>query len=130
MLDFDLNRALFLTYVGVGAAFVVLGTLIVYTWLVGSWGTWRRRRPDAVRSEAPEPAAAAAVSCQQPEQAPFADPQIAAAIAAAVALALEDEQRERLAAARQQTEVPASDGDGWRGQGRMVAFDYHRLRDR
>ena len=130
MVEFDLNRAFFLTYVGVGAAFVVLGSLIVYTWLVVTWGNWRRRRAEASRNETVPQTRPAATPESVPLAAAPIDPQLAAAIAAAVALALEADRRERLEADRQPGEIPAADGDSWKEQGRIVAFDSRRLRER
>ena len=130
MLEFDLNRALFLTYAGVGAAFVVLGSLIVYTWLIVVWGNWRRRRAAASRNEPVAPARPAAAPEIVPQEAAAMDPELVAAITAAVALALEADWRERLEADRQPGEIPAADGDSWKEQGRIVAFDSRRLRER
>ncbi len=132
MIEFDLSRALLLTYAGIGAAFVVLGSLIIFTVLLGWWGNWRRRA-------AAEPVAAAAtagpvaVEVAAPAEGPVPvepAPQVAAAIATAVALALEEEWRERREMERQPPEVPAADGAGWKSQGRIVAFAARRLRER
>lgn len=134
MIEFDLSRALLLTYAGVGAAFVVLGSLIVFTVLLGWWGNRRRRRaaeaPAAADATAGPVAVAAAAPAEEREEPAPPAPQVAAAIAAAVALALEEEWRERREMERQPPEAPAADGAGWKSQGRIVAFDARRLRDR
>ena len=129
MIEFDLSRAVLLTYVGVSAAFVVLGSLIVFTALLGWWGRWRRRVAVAREAEAAE-ASPVAVEAAAQEEPAAADPRLAAAIAAAVALAVEEEQRERREMERRSPEHPAADGEGWKGQGRVAAFDARRLRDR
>ncbi len=129
MIEFDLSRAVLLTYVGVSAAFVVLGSLIVFTVLLGWWGRWRRRVVAARDAEAAEAGPVAVETATQEEPA-AADPRLAAAIAAAVALAVEEERRERREMERRSPEHPAADGEGWKGQGRVAAFDARRLRDR
>ena len=128
MIEFDLSRAVLLTYVGVSAAFVVLGSLIVFTVLLGWWGRWRWRVAVAREAEAAEAGPVAVEAVAQEE--PAADPRLAAAIAAAVALAVEEERRERREMERRSPEHPAADGEGWKGQGRVAAFDARRLRDR
>jgi len=143
--EVDLSRALMLTYAGVGAAFVVLGSLIVYTLLLGGLGNWRARRQAAARQQQQQrqetaPAATAAVStttaaAKPPVELPNLDPQLAAAIAAAVAMAREmqlQEQSER-AADQAESNRPAADSSassGWKEQGRIAAFDTRRLRER
>lgn len=129
-IEFDLGRALFLTYVGVGAAFLVLGSLVVFTGLIGWWGNWRYKRAQAREREAAaqarleeQPAIAAAES-------PAGNPQLAAAIAAAVGLAIEARSQEQAAEERQRLEEPAAGNGGWREQGRLAAFDSRRLRER
>lgn len=144
MTDLELNRALMLTYAGVGAAFIVLGSLIVYTLLIGWLGNLRARRQAARQQTAdlpqqqqqPPPAtapAAAASAATPPPPPPDLNPQLAAAIAVAVAQAQELRRRERAENAapdREQTAMPPSDGAGWKEQGRIAAFDTRRLRDR
>ena len=129
MIEFDLNRALFLTYTGVGAAFLVLGALVVFTALIGRWGDWRLRRAQARAEEAH---AAATLPMDEapaePEQNSMS-PELVAAIGTAIAMAAEahrQEQVENLAAAGD----PAANSNGWREQGRIVAFDSRRLRER
>ena len=128
-IEFDLSRALFLTYVGVGAAFLVLGSLVVFTGLIGWWGNWRwrkaREREEQVAAQVAEPATE---TISESENLP-ADSQLAAAIGAAVALALEAYQREQAGTERRQGEGRERSG-GWREQGRIVAFDSRRLRER
>lgn len=130
MIEFDLSRALFLTYVGVGAAFLVLGSLVVFTGLIGFWGSWRlRKAQEREEQEATllaQEAAVAAVETAEEE----VDPQLVAAICAAVALAVDEYNREQSAQEDNQLDVVRSDGGGWREQGRMVAFDSRRLRER
>ena len=145
MTEVELSRALLLTYAGVGAAFVVLGSLIVYTLLLGGLGNWRARRQAAARQQqqpqeetaaAAQPiAAAAAAAAKPPEELPNLDPQLAAAIAAAVAMAQEMQRRERAERAADQAESPRPAAEspgisGWKEQGRIAAFDTRRLRER
>ncbi len=129
MIEFDLNRALFLTYTGVGAAFLVLGALVIFTALIGRWGDWRLRRAQARAEEAQ---AAAILEMDEapaePEQESM-NPELVAAIGTAIAMAAEayrQEQAENLAAAGD----PGTGANGWREQGRIVAFDARRLRER
>ena len=124
-----MSRAIFLTYTGVGAAFVVLGSLIVFTLVVGWLGRWRSRA--AARPAVVEPAADAAPVVEifaeaEPDE---LAPPLAAAIAAAVALAVAQERREREAGESRPADSPAGDGENWRSQGRLAAFDSRRLRD-
>lgn len=142
MTEVELSRALMLTYAGVGAAFVVLGSLIVYTLLLGGLGNWRARRQAAARQQQQRPetaaattasaAATAAVEVKTPAAPPDLSPQLAAAIAAAVAMAQEMQRRERAERAAEQGEStrPAADSSGWKEQGRIAAFDTRRLRER
>ena len=143
MTEVELTRALLLTYAGVGAAFGVLGSLIVYTLLLGGLGNWRARRQAAARQQqqpqgetAPvATAAVVAAAAKPPAELPNLDPQLAAAIAAAVAMAREMQRRERAERAADQAESirPAADSSGssgWKEQGRIAAFDTRRLRER
>lgn len=140
MTGVELERALLLTYAGVGAAFVVLGSLIVYTLLLGGLGHWRARRQAARQQRqlaetapaAPPVAAAAGAAAKPPAETPQLEPQLAAAIAAAVAMAQEMQRRERAerAAEREELPRPAADSAGWKEQGRIAAFDTRRLRER
>ena len=134
-----------LTYAGVGAAFIVLGSLIVYTLLIGWLGSLRSRRQAARQQTAPPAAltpqtqpppatapAAAASAATPPPPPPDLNPQLAAAIAVAVAQAQELRRRERSESAapdREQTALPPSGSTGWKEQGRIAAFDTRR-RDR
>ena len=136
-----------LTYAGVGAAFIVLGSLIVYTLLIGWLGNLRSRRQAARQQTADLPqqqqqppppatapsAAASASAVTPPPAPPDLNPQLAAAIAVAVAQAQEIRWRERAERAdpdREQTALPPSDSTGWKEQGRIAAFDTRRRRDR
>ena len=146
MTEVELSRALLLTYAGVGAAFGVLGSLIVYTLLLGGLGNWRARRQAAARprqqpQEETAPAATvgamatAAVAAKPPAAPPDLSPQLAAAIAAAVAMAQEMQRRERAERAAERGEIsrPAAESpesSGWKEQGRIAAFDTRRLRER
>ena len=145
MTEVELSRALLLTYAGVGAAFVVLGSLIVYTLLLGGLGNWRARRQAAARQQLQQreetaPAATAAVAtaaatAKTPAAPPDLSPQLAAAIAAAVAMAQEMQRRERAERAAERAEIsrPAAESpesSGWKEQGRIAAFDTRRLRER
>jgi Na+-transporting methylmalonyl-CoA/oxaloacetate decarboxylase gamma subunit len=129
MIDFDPNRAILLTYVGFGAAFVVLGSLIVFTLLLGLLGHLRRR---SVANAENAVAATGSIAVEEPasDAAPALDRQLAAAIATAIALAAELERREWTGADQYASEAAAADGEGWKGQGRIVAFDARRLRER
>ena len=129
MIEFDLSRAVLLTYVGISAAFVVLGSLIVLTMLLGLWGSWRRRAAVARESELAQASPVTKETASQEATQPF-DPQLAAAIATAVAWAVEAERRERREMDRRSLDAPATDGEGWKEQGRVVAFDARRLRER
>ena len=144
MTEVELSRALLLTYAGVGAAFGVLGSLIVYTLLLGGLGNWRARRQAAARQQqqrqeetapvAQPIAAAAAAAAKPPAELPNLDPQLAAAIAAAVAMAQEMQRRERAERAADQMEslrpTESTGSSGWKEQGRIAAFDTRRLRER
>ena len=119
-----------MTYAGVGAAFLVLGSLVIFTGLIGWWGSWRLRR-----AEAREAAEAVREESQEAQPAPPSaaaqgDPHLAAAIGAAVALAIEARQQEQAEEEGQNDRRPVSDGNGWREQGRIAALDARRLRDR
>ena len=129
MIDFDPNRAVLLTYVGFGAAFVVLGSLIAFTLLLGLLGHLRRRSV-ATAENAVAATGSIAVEEQASDAAPALDRQLAAAIATAIALAAELERREWTGADQYASEAAAADGEGWKGQGRIVAFDARRLRER
>ena len=130
-----------LTYAGVGAAFVVLSSLILYTLLIGWLGNLRARR-QAARQQSAEPPpqqqpaspAATTAATTPPElvEPPNLAPQLAAVIAVAVAQAQEISRRERAESAADQEPVamPPADGTGWKEQGRIAAFDTRRLRDR
>lgn len=148
MTDLDLNRALMLTYAGVGAAFIVLGSLIVYTLLIGWLGNLRARRHTARRQSltaaiaaSPQPqqsppasnTAAANSAATAPAEPPNLAPQLAAAIAVAVAQAIETRRRESAETAAQdpaQTPLSPADSTGWKEQGRIAAFDTRRRHDR
>lgn len=145
MTDLDLNRALMLTYAGVGAAFIVLGSLIVYTLLIGWLGNLRaRRQADRQQTTAitpqpqpqqppPVPATAANSATTTPAEPPNLAPQLAAAIAVAIAQAIETRRRESVESTAQdpaQTAISQADSTGWKEQGRIAAFDTRRLRDR
>ena len=129
-IDFELSRALFLTYVGVGAAFLVLGSLVVFTGLIGFWGNWRLRRTQAREEQAAATLVQETTSVVGETETEEVDSQLAAAIGAAVALAVEEYNREQSTQDDIQTDAVRTDGGGWREQGRMVAFDSRRLRER
>ncbi|MCY4367138.1 MAG: OadG family transporter subunit [Chloroflexi bacterium] len=129
-IEFDLSRALLLTYVGVGAAFLVLGSLVVFTGLIGFWGSWRLRKAQAREEQAADLRAQETAVAVGDTETRGLDPQLAAAIGAAVALATEEYNREQSAREDNQSDVVRPDGGGWREQGRMVAFDSRRVRDR
>ena len=131
VIEFDLNRALFLTYTGVGAAFLVLGTLVIFTGLIGRWGDWRLRRAQA---RAEEEAQAAEAELWE-EAASDADQggtnaELAAAIGTAVALAVEAYRREQAEDLAPSAGDSLPNGNGWREQGRIAAFDARRHRER
>ena len=128
--EFDLNRALFLTYVGIGAAFLVLGSLVVFTGLIGWWGSWRLRKAQEREAEVAAEASAAEAQIIQEAQALPADSELAAAVGVAVAMALEAHQREQAAEERRRSETAPAENGGWREQGRLVAFDSRRIRER
>lgn len=128
-IEFDLRHALFLTYVGVGAAFLILGSLVIFTSLIGRWGSWRLNRAQAGAEEGASQEEVEIPETDTGTEADTVDPHLVAAISAAVALAVESHQREQ-AEERTRLSVPTGNGGGWRDQGRMVAFDARRIRER
>lgn len=130
MIEFDLNRALFLTYAGVGAAFLVLGTLVVFTALIGRWGDWRLRRAQS-RAELAQTAedSPRQDNAGKPEE-EGTEPELSAAIGVAVAMAVEAYHREQSENLTTGIGDSRTEGNGWREQGRIVAFDARRLRER
>ena len=129
-MEFDLNRAFFLTYVGVGAAFLVLGSLVVFTGLISWWGSWRLRK-----SQEREAEVAVESNSSEPQNIPDAQPyspdaELAAAIGVALRLALEAHQKALAAEESRRSESPPAENGGWREQGRIVAFDSRRVRER
>lgn len=129
VIEFDLSRALFLTYIGIGAAFLVLGSLVVFTALIGRWGDWRIQRARAREIEAASQADTGNSEKNSVNDSYHLDPQLAAAIGTAVALAVEDYRREQAVEEQNGAQVAQLNG-GWREQGRMVAFDSRRIRER
>ena len=129
-IDFDLSRALFLTYVGVGAAFLVLGSLVIFTALIGWWGN-RRLRKARERAEAETTAQSAEPAIEAASEAGTlpADPHLAAAIGTAVALAVDAYRSGQVGETPPLAETIERDG-GWREQGRIAAFDARRHRER
>ena len=128
-IEFDLNRALFLTYVGVGAAFLVLGSLVVFTALIGWWGNWRLRKAREVEEQAIVHATEPATEAVSDSPSLPADPQLAAAVGTAVALALEAYRSEQAGVEGRRAGTRERSG-GWREQGRIIAFDSRRFRNR
>ena len=128
--EFELSRALFLTYAGVGAAFLVLGSLVVFTGLIGRWGDWRLRRAQVRAEEAASQTMATVTNSTTDPEIAQMEPELAAAIGAAVALATEEYRREQGAYEGHHVEATEVINGGWREQGRMVAFDSRRLRER
>ena len=130
MIEFDLNRALFLTYAGVGAAFLVLGALVIFTALIGRWGDWRLRRAQARAEETQAAVTLSREDTAEESENVEKNPELAAVIGAAIAMAMEAHRQE------QADNLAVGDGDsradtnGWREQGRIVAFDARRLRER
>ena len=130
MIEFDLNRALFLTYTGVGAAFLVLGTLVIFTGLIGRWGDWRLRRAQARAEEAQTAEAELREEAAGDADQGGTNPELAAAIGTAVALAVEAYRREQAEDLAPSAGDSRPDGNGWREQGRIAAFDARRHRER
>lgn len=128
-IEFDLNRALFLTYVGVGAAFLVLGSLVVFTALIGWWGNRRLRKAREGEEQTVVHVGEPVVKTVSDSDSLTADPQLAAAVGTAVALALEAYRSEQAGAEGRRAEARERSG-GWREQGRIVAFDSRRFRNR
>ena len=129
-IDFDLSRALFLTYVGVGAAFLVLGSLVIFTALIGWWGNRRLRKArERAEEEASVPSAGPAVEAAGEAESLPADPHLAAAIGTAVALAVDAYRSGQPGEPPLLPENRERDG-GWREQGRIAAFDARRHRER
>ncbi len=109
---------------------MALGSMVVFTALIGRWGDWRLRRATAkaevVADAGPDPDDQVTASHLDSES----DPQLVAAISAAVALAVESYRRERETGSAHGGTTARPDGDGWREQGRIVAFDSRRIRER
>ncbi len=129
-IEFDLNRALFLTYVGVGAAFLVLGSMVVFTALVGGWGNWRLRRAQARAEEAAAGDLEPSVAVADDSGENGVEPELAAAIATAVAMATEAYRREQEDELAPTPRDSGTDISGWREQGRILAFEGRRIRER
>ena len=130
MIEFDLNRALFLTYGGVGAAFLVLGTLVVFTALIGRWGEWRLRRAQARPEEAQAAVTLPLEDATEESDQGGLNPELAAAIGAALGMAVETYRREQAEDLAEGGGGTRTQINGWREQGRIVAFDSRRLRER
>ena len=130
MVEFDVNHALFLTYAGVGAAFLVLGTLVVFTAVIGRWGDWRLRRAQARAEEAQTVDASPQVEIAGETVPGGMNPELAAAIGSALAMAMEAYRNEQADDLPKNGGESRTDDNGWREQGRMVAFDSHRIRER
>jgi Na+-transporting methylmalonyl-CoA/oxaloacetate decarboxylase gamma subunit len=130
VIEFDLNRALFLTYAGVGAAFLVLGALVVFTGLIGRWGDWRLRRAQARAEEAAAAVAAPPEDTTGESEPGEMNPEVAAVIGAALAMAVAAYRREQADSQAPGNGRSGAESSGWREQGRIVAFDARRLRER
>ena len=130
MIEFDLNRALFLTYGGVGAAFLVLGTLVIFTALIGRWGDWRLKRAQARAELAQTAEVSPGQDTAGESEEDGMEPELSAAIGLAVAMAVEAHHREESEILDTGQGDSRTDSNGWREQGRIVAFDARRLRER
>lgn len=128
--EFELSQALFLTYVGVGAAFLVLGSLVIFTGVIGRWGDWRLKRAQVRAEEEASQATVISVDSTADSKVAHIEPGIVAAIGAAVALAAEEYRREQAADEEPNLDAHPEINGGWREQGRMVAFDSRHLRER
>ena len=128
-LDFDVGEAVFLTYTGLSAAFIALGMLIIFIMLVRLLEHWRGWR---ATSNAPEELtydpdflameSSGGLSGRESRR----DAEMVAAIAAALALSARASAHD--SAGSSDAEVsPLATGQGWRGQGRLEAFDARRV---
>ena len=117
MVDFDISKAVTLTILGVGAAFVSLVSLIVLTRLMSRIvGTAPQDQAEAI-------AGAAADALEQAADettgvAPGQNPAMAAAAAAAVAMAEEEFDAEAMALEEMEHQGPAPEAAGWKSYGR------------
>ncbi|MCH8189814.1 MAG: OadG family protein [Chloroflexi bacterium] len=117
MVDFDISKAVTLTILGVGAAFVSLVSLIILTRLMSRIvGTAPQDQAEAIAGTAAD-ALAQAVD-ETTGVAPGQNPAMAAAAAAAVAMAEEEFDAEAMALEEMEHQGPAPEAAGWKSYGR------------
>lgn len=122
MVDFDISKAVTLTILGVGAAFVSLVSLIILTRLMSRIvGTAPQDQAEAIAGTAADALDGAA----RPETvdettgvSPDQNPKMAAAAAAAVAMAEEEFDAEAMALEEMEHQGPAPEAAGWKSYGR------------
>ena len=117
MVDFDVSKAVTLTILGVGAAFVSLVSLIVLTRLMSRIvGTAPQDQAEAIAGTAADALEEAAG--ETTGVAPGQNPAMAAAAAAAVAMAEEEFDAEAMALEEMEHQGPAPEAAGWKSYGR------------
>lgn len=117
MVDFEISKAVTLTILGVGAAFVSLVSLIILTRLMSRIvGTAPQDQAEAIAGTAAD-ALEEAVD-ETTGVAPGQNPAMAAAAAAAVAMAEEEFDAEAMALEEMEHQGPAPEAAGWKSYGR------------
>ncbi len=116
MVDFEISKAVTLTILGVGAAFVSLVSLIVLTRLMSRIvGTEPQDQAEAIAGTAADALEEAA---DETTGSPDRNPAMAAAAAAAVAMAEEEFDAEAMALEEMEHQGPAPEAAGWKSYGR------------
>ena len=122
MVDFEISKAVTLTIVGVGAAFVSLVSLIVLTRLMSrTAGTAPQDQAEAIAgtaADALDEAARAAAVDETTGVSPNQNPAMVAAAAAAVAMAEEEFDAEAMTLEEMEDRGPAPEAAGWKSYGR------------
>ena len=116
MVDFEISKAVTLTILGVGAAFVSLVSLIILTRLMSRIvGTAPQDQAEAIAGTAADVLEEAA---DETTGSPDRNPAMAAAAAAAVAMAEEEFDAEAMALEEMEDRGPAPEAAGWKSYGR------------
>ena len=119
MVDFEISKAVTLTILGVGAAFVSLVSLIILTRLMSRIvGTVPQDQAEAIAGAALDGAARPETVDETTGVAPGQNPKMAAAAAAAVAMAEEEFDAEAMALEEREHQGPAPEAAGWKSYGR------------
>ncbi len=117
MVDFEISKAVTLTILGVGAAFVSLVSLIILTRLMSRIvGTAPQDQAEAIAGTAAD--ALEEADDETTGVAPGQNPAMAAAAAAAVAMAEEEFDAEAMALEEMEHQGPAPEAAGWKSYGR------------